>query len=72
MPMRGELPPLALRTWWSDAEDEETWRQLRDAFNSLDPVAVIFSGIGLLATFSLALLYPSTASELAAVVAQVF
>lgn len=72
MPMRGELVSPALRARRSGGDDDVSWQDLGEAFNSLDAGVVIFSAIGLFATLFLAALDPSTASEIAAAIGQVF
>ncbi|MGC1779115.1 MAG: hypothetical protein WBB34_14305 [Xanthobacteraceae bacterium] len=72
MPMREELASPALRSWQRRGSDEVTWRDVGEAFNSLDPRIVIFSVSGLLATLLCASLAPFAAFQIAAAVAQVF
>jgi hypothetical protein len=74
MPMRGELSPPALRAYWKVGADDEltvqqmqqTWQEVCDAFGKLDPVILLFSGIGLLLSLCLLLFDPTSAFTAAA------
>ncbi len=75
MPMRGELAPPALRRSWAVDADQLTLRQIAgelcDALGKLDPIVLMFSGIGLLLTLCLMILDPHSA-HIAAGLAQEF
>lgn len=75
MPMRGELSPPALRRVWTVNEDQLTWRligaEVCDALGKIDPIIVMFAGIGLLLTLCLTIIDPSSA-HIAAGLAQTF
>ncbi len=75
MPMRGELSPPALRRPWTVNEDQLAWRliggEVCDALGRIDPIILMFSGIGLLLTLCLMILDPSSV-HIAAALAQEF
>ena len=72
MPMRGELAPPALRDHWRDNVTNSAWQQIWRAVNSLDSGAAIFSGVGLALTILSMLLFPASAAEIAAAIAQAY
>lgn len=70
MPMRGELAPPARRDHWRGNGTDATWRQICSALSSLNSGTAIFSGVGLSLTMLSMLLFPVSAAEIAAAIAQ--